>query len=74
MSVPKCSYILTLDEKHTRQTMEGFRNMITSFIEMFEKHPKELLDSTIILFTKCPANPKKDQLIKRFENCIKKLV
>lgn len=54
--------------------MDGFKNMITGFIEMFEKHPQELLDSTIILFTKCPTNLKKDQCTKRLENVIKAIL
>ncbi len=72
-SVSACCFALVIDEKYTRAPMDGTKSILINFIDSFVSHPKELLESTALIITKCPAGFKLDTCITRIEGCIKKI-
>ncbi len=72
-TVKRCCFALVIEEKFTRAPMDGTKSTLINFIDSFIEHPKQLLDSTVLIITKCPAGFKLDTCITRIEGCIKKI-
>jgi len=53
--------------------MDAAKTLILNFLNMFAEHPEQLLNSTCIIVTKCPAGYKLDQCLTRIDGALKKV-